>query len=179
MSKKGFILRPFDRLMVVSCIEPQAQDKSSKKGFTLLELLIVIGILAVLSTAVVLVLNPAQLLAEARDSQRLNDLSAIHSAIALYLTTVTASQLSEGPNSTATTTCSFGTCMVVATTTVDGQGWVGVDFRQTTGGSPLATLPVDPTNNGTYQYSYAANNTSKTFELNARLESERFRTKMT
>ena len=34
----------------------------TKKGFTLLELLIVIGILSILSTTVVLVINPAQLL---------------------------------------------------------------------------------------------------------------------
>ena len=34
-----------------------------KKGFTLIELVIVIGILAILATVVVLVLNPAQLLA--------------------------------------------------------------------------------------------------------------------
>jgi len=59
--------------------------RNMKKGFTLLELLIVIAILAVLSSAIVLVLNPAQLLAQARDSQRLSDLSSLHSAIALYL----------------------------------------------------------------------------------------------
>ncbi|MGC9603258.1 MAG: prepilin-type N-terminal cleavage/methylation domain-containing protein, partial [Minisyncoccia bacterium] len=43
----------------------QVQDEAS---FTLIELLVVIGILGVLATAVVLVLNPAQLLAQARDS---------------------------------------------------------------------------------------------------------------
>ncbi|MGC9603563.1 MAG: type II secretion system protein, partial [Minisyncoccia bacterium] len=41
-------------------------------GFTLIELLVVIGILGTLATAVVLVLNPAQLLAQARDSTRLS-----------------------------------------------------------------------------------------------------------
>jgi prepilin-type N-terminal cleavage/methylation domain-containing protein len=41
------------------------------KGFTLIELLIVIAILAILATAVVLVLNPAQILAQARDAQRI------------------------------------------------------------------------------------------------------------
>ena len=60
-----------------------------KKGFTLIELLIVIAILAILATTVVLVLNPAQILAQARDAQRISDLSSIKSAIALYLATAT------------------------------------------------------------------------------------------
>ena len=59
-----------------------------KRGFTLLELIIVIAILAVLAVAVVIVLNPAEVLAKARDSNRLSDLSALKSAIALYLTDV-------------------------------------------------------------------------------------------
>lgn len=41
---------------------------ANRKGFTLIELLIVIGILAVLATAVIMVLNPAELLKQARDS---------------------------------------------------------------------------------------------------------------
>lgn len=59
-----------------------------KKGFTLLELLIVIGILAILATAAVLVLNPAELLRQARDSTRASDLAAINSTLGLYLSTV-------------------------------------------------------------------------------------------
>ncbi len=59
-----------------------------KKGFTLIELLIVIGILAILATTVVLVLNPAQILAESRDTQRISDLGSSNSAIGLYLATV-------------------------------------------------------------------------------------------
>ena len=53
------------------------------KGFTLIELLIVIAILAILATTVVLVLNPAQILAETRDGQRLNDMGTLQSAISL------------------------------------------------------------------------------------------------
>lgn len=58
------------------------------KGFTLLELLIVIAILAVLSVSLVLVLNPAESLRKARDVQRMSDLATLKTAIGLYMTSV-------------------------------------------------------------------------------------------
>ena len=66
------------------------------RGFTLLELLIVIAILAILAAVVIIVLNPAQTLAQARDAQRLSDLSTIKSAISLYMTTVSPVDLDAG-----------------------------------------------------------------------------------
>ncbi len=57
-----------------------------RRGFTLIELLIVIGILAILATTVTLVINPVNLLKEARDIQRISDLRTIQSAISFYLT---------------------------------------------------------------------------------------------
>ncbi len=67
--------------------------KNKSSGFTLLELLIVIAILAILSVALVLVLNPAETLKKARDSQRISDLSTIKTAIGLYMTTVSPTYL--------------------------------------------------------------------------------------
>ncbi|MEI8269894.1 MAG: type II secretion system protein [bacterium] len=67
--------------------------KNKSSGFTLLELLIVIAILAILSVALVLVLNPAETLKKARDSQRISDLSTIKTAIGLYMTTVSPAYL--------------------------------------------------------------------------------------
>ncbi|OHA53343.1 MAG: hypothetical protein A3A30_02395 [Candidatus Terrybacteria bacterium RIFCSPLOWO2_01_FULL_48_14] len=55
------------------------------RGFTLLELIIVIAILAILAVVITLALNPAETLARARDSQRLSDLGSLKSAIGLYL----------------------------------------------------------------------------------------------
>ncbi len=56
-----------------------------KKGFTLIELLIVIGILAVLGTLAVVMLDPAELVREARDAQRLSDLRVVKSAIDFFI----------------------------------------------------------------------------------------------
>jgi prepilin-type N-terminal cleavage/methylation domain-containing protein len=152
------------------------------KGFTLIELLIVIAILAVLTTTVVLVLNPAQMLAEARDSQRMSDLDSVKSAISIYLATATSTPtLTAGPfaqGTTATCLSLSGTCTARDNYTVSGSGWVGVDLTAASAGSPLSTLPRDPSNNATYHYAYAGNDTYKTFELNAVLESVRYSPKM-
>ncbi len=143
------------------------------RGFTLIELLIVIGILAVLATTVVLVLNPAQILAQARDSQRLSDLGSVKSAIALYLATASSTSVAVGPRSTYAATCAFGTCTVLGSS-VDGTGWVAVNLNGTTGGSSLSALPLDPSNSAIYQYAYKGDSTNLTFELDAVLESTKY-----
>ncbi len=156
-----------------------------KKGFTLIELLIVVAILAILATAVVLVLNPAQLLAESRDIQRISDLTAVRSAIALDIVSATSTVTLGAYRTMATggqsSDCPFvlSACSIVTSTAISGSGWVVANLALTTGGSPLSVLPTDPTNdNVTYFYAYAGEDTYKTFELNARLESVKYRSKM-
>ncbi|MFA6494946.1 MAG: prepilin-type N-terminal cleavage/methylation domain-containing protein [Candidatus Paceibacterota bacterium] len=153
-----------------------------KRGFTLIELLIVIGILAILVAAVVVVLNPAQLLAQARDGQRMSDMDSIRSAVNLYLATVDAAALTTTSTytvaGTATPTGWTG-ALVVASTAVDGTGWVKVALNQVSGGSPISKLPTDPTNLGSYYYGYKATSTASTFKLIGRLESVKYQGKMT
>ncbi len=153
-----------------------------KKGFTLIELVIVIAILAVLASIVVLVLNPAQLMAQARDSQRISDLSSVKIAVALYISTTTSTPtIGTGPYCTATG-CNvggpFGVETITTSTAVDSNGWVPVDLRKTAGGSPLPSLPSDPTNSGNYFYAYKGEDTNHTFEVDARLESQKYRDMM-
>ena len=153
--------------------------KINKKGFTLVELLIVIGILAVLSTATVLILNPAQILAESRDTQRLNDLGSISSAISLYLATQTA----NNPPFTTITNCTVGTtvyggaagsCAENNTRTVGATGWVNVALGNTSGGSPLSVLPIDPTQSTEHYYVFKADDATTKFELNTNMESNKY-----
>lgn len=61
-------------------------NKNEAKGFTLLELLIVIAILAILSVTLVLVLNPAETLRKSRDTQRMSDLAQVKTALGYYMT---------------------------------------------------------------------------------------------
>ena len=56
----------------------------NKKGFTLIELLIVIGILAVLATTVLLVINPAQMVKQSRDANRITEINQINKAMLLF-----------------------------------------------------------------------------------------------
>lgn len=159
---------------------------SQSKGFTLLELLIVIAILAVLATVAVLVINPVEYLRQARDSQRMGDLRAVKGALDLYVTTATGTiDLSLGAPTTAyrcsnaaTTTVFSQACTSDVTREVNGNGWVAVNFGLVQGGSPLTILPLDPTNSVTYQYAYAGVDATTAYELNARLESNKFREQM-
>jgi len=166
-------------------------QNSLRKGFTLVELLIVIAILAVLAAAVVIVLNPGELLAQARDSQRLSDMDTLKNALTIYVAQIPSPSF----GSTCVVPTTDGCCNVTACTTaftggagatmvrtgnlVDGTGWVPVNFTTMAGGSPIPFLPVDPTNTTTYFYGFA--NTAApttTFELNAKLESQKHRVKM-
>ena len=151
---------------------------SAKKGFTLIELLIVIAILAILTAAVVVVLNPAQLLAQARDSQRFSDLSSVQSAINFYLSTTTSTtpMITTATIMVSTTTNQFTqTVSVNASTTVGVTGWVAVALQNSAGGaSPLSVLPLDPVNNSSFYYAYCALSTDSTYEVNASLESVKY-----
>lgn len=55
--------------------------QAKKKGFTLIEILVVIGIIAVLAAVVLIAINPARQFALARNSQRQSNVSAILNAI--------------------------------------------------------------------------------------------------
>jgi len=151
------------------------------RGFTLVELLIVIAILAILAAAIVVVINPGEMLAQARDAQRIQDLTTMRDAILLFITQVTPPSLGACPAGGRATfapaTAPFSAALapgnVSATTAIGATGWVDILFATTPGGSPIASLPIDPINNATHFYAYACRTSDWTFELNTRLESAR------
>jgi prepilin-type N-terminal cleavage/methylation domain-containing protein len=174
------------------------RNKTMQKGFTLIELLVVIAIIAILSVVVILTLNPAELLRQSRDSNRISDLSVTKSAIAFYLASVNTPSIESSTAGfgkchwsaptgtwTATSSCSWFPTLGANTTsslnpgirTVDGTGWIPVNFNGiTAGGSPLAQLPADPLNIGANYYTYTASNTTLLFKLATFMESTKYNT---
>lgn len=191
--KKGFTLI---ELLVVTPVRKMRDifvrgksPSSVTKGFTLIELLVVIAILAVLATATVLVLNPAELIKQGRDSTRISDMAAINSAVSLWVSDV-LNTTGNWP-AAATYYCTYSvnkpggtgsTCSIVSSTVVTGSGWVNLDFRLIGAGSPLSRLPLDPNNGGTCkgatttacQYAFAASTTVGAYEIDVQMESAKF-----
>lgn len=89
----------------------------SHAGFTLIELIVVMGIIAVLAAIVIIAVNPARQLAQARNSTRSSDVSTIHKAINQYRTanagalppglTTTPKAICKGPSGCAADAIDF------------------------------------------------------------------------
>ena len=179
-----------------------SQTKESR-GFTLLELLIVIAIIAILSVILVLVLNPAETLRKSRDAQRISDLSTVKTALSLYLTATGTPYLGSNSSNASCTNGTTGTLYVdvtgvsgafpagfnawsgTTTAGVNGTGWIPVNLAALSGGSPLSNFPLDPSNtaanlaaltNSDLIYRYACKQSPLTFELDATLESDAYKT---
>lgn len=150
------------------------KNMQTKKGFTLIELLIVIGIIAILATAVLLVINPAQILAETRDTQRLNDLDVIRSAINLHLTTTVGVSFNGAWYCTFASAvgglCDGATLRVARG--VDGTGWVNINFGTA---PPISILPLDPAGAQTEALHYSFRTEAATnYEITAQMESTKY-----
>jgi len=157
-------------------------------GFTLVELLIVIAIIAVITSVVTIVLNPGELLAQGRDARRVNDLNTLRVALEAYISLVPNLNLGTCPTGGV---CTFnpgvgggpftgGTCGGISlVNNISGTGWIDVDLTDIPGALPISVLPIDPINSVDYFYAYGCEETPKyVFELNARLESEKSRGEM-
>ncbi|EKD23859.1 MAG: Kelch repeat-containing protein [uncultured bacterium] len=152
---------------------------SLPRGFTLVELLIVMGILTILATTSVVVFNPLEYNRQSRDTKRIGDLEAIQGAIEtarisspnISLGTSTNTVYVSLPDATlvgnATSTCGGVAgmpalpsgwqyqCVSTANVTkINGTGWLPINFDSLPVKSPLTKLPMDPKNETADRYFY-------------------------
>lgn len=175
----------------------------SKTGFTLIEILIVIGVVSILASITVLVLKPAELLREARDSTRIQDIRNIDKIITLgrtqnsaLLSNVVSERLYislPDTNGVLTDDCrvsgEYPTLPILigswqyrcnATSTflqkTDGAGWLPINFASIAGGAGISALPIDPRNNaddGLY-YTFSLNGSGASYSLSTNLQSQKY-----
>ena len=153
-----------------------------KKGFTLIELIIVIALIALLATTVILVINPVKIFQEARDSQRIADLGQMNSAMSIMLATSSA-QPSIGTPGTCYKYLASQDCVpryvtatassTIASQKVNGTGWVPVDLTAIGSTPAISAWPIDPKNNATSFYRYEADSANQ-WEFAAKMESVRY-----
>jgi len=58
--------------------------KQYLKGFTLIEILVVVALIAILAAVTIVAINPAKHFSEARDAQRSSDVTQILNAVTQY-----------------------------------------------------------------------------------------------
>jgi prepilin-type N-terminal cleavage/methylation domain-containing protein len=128
----------------------QSKKTKSQKGFTLIEILLVIAILAILAGLVIVAINPFKQLADARNTQRRADATTVLNAVYQY-TVDNSGTLPATITTTPTAACATaGTCTGL------------IDLSVLTASEKyLTSLPKDPTsgtvNTTGYNISKSAN----------------------
>lgn len=109
-----------------------------QKGFTLVEMLIVVTILAVLVATIVAAINPAKVIAEARNARRWGDVNATMTAIYRYVI-----ENSTNINQISTQEMELGTATDGCNNNCPNATKDCLDLSQTLQGY-LPIIPVDP-----------------------------------
>ena len=159
------------------------------QSFTLVELIVVIGIIVILATILIATLNPAELLKKVRDTRRVTDLNSLDRAF-YFLSVETDGNFD--PNSYASSNTVYISLKDSSSTCgswlsqlpslppgwsyrcsnnpskVDGTGWIPIPFSNFPN-LELARLPIDPLNKPPYYYAFVVGGS---YEITAGLEFE-------
>jgi prepilin-type N-terminal cleavage/methylation domain-containing protein len=124
-----------------------AQIKNSNKGFTLIEILVVIAILAILSAVVFVALDPVKRFEDSRNARRVSDVNTILTAIHESIVD-TGGTLPGGLTTGMATPLEIGTCAAAAGSALCTA--VDCDDLGTALSTYLASAPIDPIGGATY-----------------------------
>jgi len=125
-----------------------------RKGFTLIEILIVVAIIAILASVVLVGLGPTQ--QSGRDARRLSDLRETQTGLELYY-----AKCGYYPGGTESGSC--GAFAAVST-----PAWTPMSTALTGSAIGVTSVPQDPTSGHTYYYS--TDNVGAGYLLQATLE---------
>jgi prepilin-type N-terminal cleavage/methylation domain-containing protein len=158
----------------------------NNKGMTFIEILVVMGIISILFASFFYIWNTMDVFRKSRDSERINDLQLLDSALKTLLFTERNINLGEEnviytslPDSSSTcgsynliplfSPYSYRCQTFDNYLKVDGNGWLPINF---TLGKILtiSVLPIDPLNNKDYFYAYQVR--QGRYKLTARFENK-------
>lgn len=171
-----------------------------RRGFTLLEMVIVLAIVGVLGTVVVIALDPVELFRKARDSKRVSELKTLSGSLDFFMNDVNVPlgvdktvYISVGDPGAGTMAGDRSNCASLGLPPLaqgwtyscvhpnffrrtDGNGWLPINLQTLSTKAPFASLPVDPVNDITSNryYAYVASS-SRQYVLTAGIESQKFR----
>jgi type IV pilus assembly protein PilA len=131
----------------------------NQKGFTLIEILLVVAAIAILASIVILAINPSKQLGETRNAQRSADVNTIINAVYQY-SLDNGGSLPASISTSQTEICATSTCT----------GLIDLSVL-TTNEEYLVGIPTDPTgaagNGAGYEIQATANNRVTVFAPDA------------
>ncbi|MBU6415278.1 type II secretion system GspH family protein [Patescibacteria group bacterium] len=126
--------------------------KCNQKGFTIIELLVVLAIIAMLASAALAFYSQVRL--KARDATREQNIKTIQTALNLYATNARTYPVSSAPGPCSPlppANCSNISSCGEAITSSSGAGQTLVQDGS------LPSIPTDPINQGNYKFYYSSN----------------------
>lgn len=131
--------------------------KKTQKGFTLIEVLLVVAIIAILAGIVILAINPQKQLIDARNAQRKADVSTILSAVYQYAVDNKGSM--PGSNIPVSPTAAIEICTSTVSLTCTTATLADLSSLISTE-TYLTAIPVDPAGNVTNGAGYTIQKTT-------------------
>lgn len=125
------------------------KTKQNEQGFTLIEMVLVVAVIAILAGIVIFAINPSRQLADSRNSQRKTDVNTLLNATYQYAV----------DNSSVPATITTTPTEICKTNASSCSGLIDLSVL-TTNGKYLASIPNDPRASGNgngYQISKDAN----------------------
>lgn len=159
--------------------------KKTIPSFTLLELIIVMGLIGILALVIIQILKPQELFKKGKDAQRITDMQFNNSVIdivkqesptaylgeakKIYLSLVDASSTcGTWKNKLPRLPTGYSFACSANPEKADGTGWLPINFTETSM-TKINALPVDPVNEPPNFYMYATD--GKNYETAAFLDS--------